>query len=61
MTWMCCGVSDDLQQRMYKVLQRYGVRPRELSEQQLYRLALILQLTQADNTAGIQVFLCLHP
>ena len=51
---MFCGVSDDLQQRMYKVLERYGVKPRELSPQQLNRLALILQLTQVDNAGTVQ-------
>ncbi|XP_029936530.1 protein tyrosine phosphatase receptor type Na [Myripristis murdjan] len=45
------GLNDGLLQRMSGVLQRYGVDPRELSPQQLYRLALILQLMQTeDNT-----------
>ncbi|KAM3608162.1 uncharacterized protein V6R79_020257 [Siganus canaliculatus] len=35
--------NDGLLQRMSGVLQRYGVDPRELSQDQLYRLALILQ------------------
>uniref|UniRef100_A0A3B4URN9 Protein tyrosine phosphatase receptor type Na n=1 Tax=Seriola dumerili TaxID=41447 RepID=A0A3B4URN9_SERDU len=40
------GNNDGLLQRMSGVLQRYGVDPRELSQEQLYKLALILQLLQ---------------
>ncbi|TKS67345.1 Receptor-type tyrosine-protein phosphatase-like N [Collichthys lucidus] len=40
---------DDLLQRMSGVLQRYGTDPRELSQEQLYKLALILQLRQAQD------------
>ncbi|XP_078142239.1 protein tyrosine phosphatase receptor type Na [Centroberyx gerrardi] len=43
------GLNDGLLQRMSGVLQRYGVDPRELSPQQLYRLALILQLMQTEG------------
>ncbi|KAF7649586.1 hypothetical protein LDENG_00139060 [Lucifuga dentata] len=43
------ALNDDLLQRMSAVLQRYGVDPRELSQQQLYRLALALQLMQAQD------------
>lgn len=43
---------DDLLQRMSGVLQRYGVDPKDLSQQQLYRLALVLQLMQAEDKAG---------
>ncbi|XP_054471100.1 protein tyrosine phosphatase receptor type Na [Anoplopoma fimbria] len=43
------GNNDDLLQRMSGVLKRYGVDPRELSQQQLYKLALILQLIQAQE------------
>ncbi|KAK5861268.1 hypothetical protein PBY51_022678 [Eleginops maclovinus] len=43
------GNSDGLLQRMSGVLQRYGVDPRELSQEQLYKLALILQLMQAKD------------
>uniref|UniRef100_H2UFW5 Protein tyrosine phosphatase receptor type Na n=1 Tax=Takifugu rubripes TaxID=31033 RepID=H2UFW5_TAKRU len=39
-------------QRMSGVLQRYGVDPRELSQDQLYKLALILQLLQAQEKTG---------
>ncbi|XP_055004395.1 protein tyrosine phosphatase receptor type Na isoform X3 [Boleophthalmus pectinirostris] len=41
--------NDGLLQRMSVVLQRYGVDPRELSQEKLYRLALILQLLQAQE------------
>ncbi|XP_065818230.1 protein tyrosine phosphatase receptor type Na [Labrus bergylta] len=41
--------NDGLLQRMSGVLQRYGVDPRELSQEQLYKLALILQLLQAQE------------
>lgn len=41
--------NDGLLQRMSGVLQRYGVDPRELSQEQLYKLALILQLLQAQD------------
>ncbi|KAM9851406.1 protein tyrosine phosphatase receptor type Na [Aulostomus maculatus] len=43
------GKNDGLLQRMSGVLQRYGVDPRELSQEQLYKLALILQLLQAQD------------
>ncbi|CAJ1079185.1 protein tyrosine phosphatase receptor type Na [Xyrichtys novacula] len=43
------GNNDGLLQRMSGVLQRYGVNPRELSQEQLYKLALILQLLQAQE------------
>uniref|UniRef100_A0A8D3BY61 Protein tyrosine phosphatase receptor type Na n=1 Tax=Scophthalmus maximus TaxID=52904 RepID=A0A8D3BY61_SCOMX len=39
-------------QRMSGVLQKYGVDPRELSQEQLYKLALILQLLQAQDKTG---------
>ncbi|XP_067370852.1 protein tyrosine phosphatase receptor type Na isoform X2 [Channa argus] len=41
--------TDGLLQRMSGVLQRYGVDPRELNQEQLYKLALILQLLQAHD------------
>lgn len=44
--------ADDLLQRVSGVLQRYGVDPRELNQEQLYKLALILQLLQAQDKAG---------
>uniref|UniRef100_A0AAQ5XGZ6 Protein tyrosine phosphatase receptor type Na n=1 Tax=Amphiprion ocellaris TaxID=80972 RepID=A0AAQ5XGZ6_AMPOC len=37
---------------MSGVLQKYRVDPRELSQEQLYKLALILQLLQAQDKAG---------
>ncbi|XP_029980249.1 protein tyrosine phosphatase receptor type Na [Sphaeramia orbicularis] len=43
------GNNDGLLQRMSGVLQRYGIDPRELSQEQLYKLALILQLLQAQD------------
>ncbi|XP_034418462.1 protein tyrosine phosphatase receptor type Na [Cyclopterus lumpus] len=43
------GNNDGLLQRMSGVLKRYGVDPRELSQEQLYKLALILQLMQAQD------------
>ncbi|XP_015259190.1 PREDICTED: receptor-type tyrosine-protein phosphatase-like N [Cyprinodon variegatus] len=43
------GKNDDLLQRISDVLQRYNIDPRELSQEQLYKLALILQLLQAQD------------
>ncbi|XP_051938053.1 protein tyrosine phosphatase receptor type Na isoform X2 [Hippocampus zosterae] len=43
------GNNDGLLQKMSGVLQRYGVDPKELSQEQLYKLALILQLLQAQD------------
>ncbi|CAK6982909.1 protein tyrosine phosphatase receptor type Na [Scomber scombrus] len=43
------GNNDGLLQRMSGVLQKYGVDPRELSQEQLYKLALILKLLQAQE------------
>ncbi|XP_057708831.1 receptor-type tyrosine-protein phosphatase-like N isoform X2 [Corythoichthys intestinalis] len=43
------GNNDGLLQKMSGVLQRYGVEPKELSQEQLYKLALILQLLQAQD------------
>ncbi|XP_061697013.1 protein tyrosine phosphatase receptor type Na isoform X3 [Syngnathoides biaculeatus] len=43
------GSSDGLPQKMSGVLQRYGIDPKELSQEQLYKLALILQLLQAQD------------
>ncbi|XP_035506913.2 protein tyrosine phosphatase receptor type Na isoform X1 [Scophthalmus maximus] len=49
------GNNNGLLQRMSGVLQKYGVDPRELSQEQLYKLALILQLLQAqDKTDPIE-------
>lgn len=51
---MLYALLDGLLQKMSGVLQRYGVDPKELSQEQLYKLALILQLLQAqDKTQGI--------
>ncbi|XP_026150512.1 protein tyrosine phosphatase receptor type Na isoform X2 [Mastacembelus armatus] len=43
------GNNGGLLQKMSGVLQRYGVDPRELTQEQLYKLALILQLLQAQD------------
>ncbi|XP_049584046.1 protein tyrosine phosphatase receptor type Na isoform X2 [Syngnathus scovelli] len=43
------GNNDGLLQKMSGVLQKYGVDPKELSQEQLYKLALILQLLQAKD------------
>ncbi|CAL8240882.1 unnamed protein product [Merluccius merluccius] len=43
------AANDGLLQRMSGVLEGYGMDSRKLSPQQLYRLALILQLIQADD------------
>lgn len=48
---------DGLLQRMSGILQRYGVDPRELSQEQLYKLALILQLLQAQDKTGTALHL----
>lgn len=49
------GNSDDLLQRVSGVLQKYRIDPRELSQEQLYKLALILQLFQTqDKTDPIE-------
>uniref|UniRef100_A0AAV2JZG9 Protein tyrosine phosphatase receptor type Na n=1 Tax=Knipowitschia caucasica TaxID=637954 RepID=A0AAV2JZG9_KNICA len=47
------GKDDGLLQRMSEVLQLYRVDPRELSQEQLYKLALTLQMLQArEQTAS---------
>ncbi|XP_077473233.1 protein tyrosine phosphatase receptor type Na [Stigmatopora argus] len=43
------GNNDDLLQKISGVLERYGVEPKELSQEQLYKLGLILQLLQAQD------------
>ncbi|XP_029386099.1 protein tyrosine phosphatase receptor type Na [Echeneis naucrates] len=43
------GSNDGLLQRMSGVLQKHGVDPRKLSQDVLYKLALILQLLQAQD------------
>ncbi|KAM4730953.1 protein tyrosine phosphatase receptor type Na [Anableps anableps] len=43
------GNNDGLLQRMSGVLQKYNIDPRELSQEQLYKLALILQLLQGQD------------
>ncbi|KAM7407608.1 hypothetical protein PAMA_003366 [Pampus argenteus] len=45
--------NDALLQRMSGVLQKYGVDPRELSQEQLYKLALILKLLQAQEKTDL--------
>uniref|UniRef100_A0A8C5HQE8 Receptor-type tyrosine-protein phosphatase-like N n=1 Tax=Gouania willdenowi TaxID=441366 RepID=A0A8C5HQE8_GOUWI len=41
-----------LLQRISRVLQKYRIDPRDLSQEQLYKLALILQLLQAQDKPG---------
>ncbi|KAM8856572.1 protein tyrosine phosphatase receptor type Na [Spinachia spinachia] len=49
------GNNDGLLQRMSGVLKKYGVDPRDLSQEQLYKLALILQLMPTqDRTDPIE-------
>ncbi|KAJ0005856.1 hypothetical protein NQD34_015750 [Periophthalmus magnuspinnatus] len=43
--------NDGLLQRMSAVLQRHGVDPRELSQEKIYKLALILLLQAQDKSA----------
>ncbi|XP_015822198.1 protein tyrosine phosphatase receptor type Na isoform X2 [Nothobranchius furzeri] len=43
--------NDNLLQRISDVLRRYNVDPRDLSQEQLYKLALILQLLQGQDKA----------
>ncbi|XP_028291513.1 protein tyrosine phosphatase receptor type Na isoform X2 [Gouania willdenowi] len=43
------GNDDGLLQRISRVLQKYRIDPRDLSQEQLYKLALILQLLQAQD------------
>ncbi|KAM8856879.1 protein tyrosine phosphatase receptor type Na isoform 1-T1 [Synchiropus picturatus] len=45
------GNTDGLLDRMSGVLQKYGISPSELSQEQLYELALILQLLQTQDKA----------
>ncbi|KAK6309506.1 hypothetical protein J4Q44_G00193870 [Coregonus suidteri] len=43
------GLDELILQRMTEILERYGVDPRDLTPQQLYRLAVALQLMQAED------------
>ncbi|KAL0985617.1 hypothetical protein UPYG_G00159500 [Umbra pygmaea] len=43
------NLDESVLQRMVDTLERYGVDPRDLTPEQLYRLALVLQLLQAEN------------
>uniref|UniRef100_A0A4W5KX84 Uncharacterized protein n=1 Tax=Hucho hucho TaxID=62062 RepID=A0A4W5KX84_9TELE len=47
------GLDESLLQRMVETLERYGIDPRELTPQQLYRLAVVLQLMQAEDQDNI--------
>ncbi|KAJ8004482.1 hypothetical protein DPEC_G00136150 [Dallia pectoralis] len=42
-------LDESILQRMADTLERYGVNPKDLTPQQLYRLALVLELMQAEN------------
>uniref|UniRef100_A0A3Q2QE70 Protein tyrosine phosphatase receptor type Na n=1 Tax=Fundulus heteroclitus TaxID=8078 RepID=A0A3Q2QE70_FUNHE len=46
------GTAGRQQNLMLGVLQRYNIDPRELSQEQLYKLALILQLLQGQEKTG---------
>ncbi|KAM9447935.1 uncharacterized protein ACWYII_013273 [Salvelinus alpinus] len=46
-------LDESILQRMVETLERYGVDPRELTPQQLYRLAVVLQLMQAEDHDNI--------
>uniref|UniRef100_A0A8C5HTI2 Receptor-type tyrosine-protein phosphatase-like N n=1 Tax=Gouania willdenowi TaxID=441366 RepID=A0A8C5HTI2_GOUWI len=45
-------IEHGLLQRISRVLQKYRIDPRDLSQEQLYKLALILQLLQAQDKPG---------
>ncbi|XP_064803365.1 receptor-type tyrosine-protein phosphatase-like N [Oncorhynchus masou masou] len=47
------GLDESILQRMVETLDRYGIGPRELTSQQLYRLAVVLQLMQAEDKDNI--------
>ncbi|XP_038843637.1 receptor-type tyrosine-protein phosphatase N2-like, partial [Salvelinus namaycush] len=47
------GLDESILQRMVETLERYGIDPRELTPQQLYRLAVVLQLMQAEDQDNI--------
>jgi hypothetical protein len=42
---------------MVETLDRYGIDPRKLTPQQLYRLAVVLQLMQAEDKDNIGTYL----
>ncbi|XP_071004810.1 receptor-type tyrosine-protein phosphatase-like N [Oncorhynchus clarkii lewisi] len=48
------GLDESILQRMVETLDRYGIDPRELTPQQLYRLAVVLQLMQAEDKDNIE-------
>uniref|UniRef100_A0A8C8JVV2 Protein tyrosine phosphatase receptor type Na n=1 Tax=Oncorhynchus tshawytscha TaxID=74940 RepID=A0A8C8JVV2_ONCTS len=43
------GLDESILQRMVETLEMYGVDPRDLTPQQLYRLAVVLQRMKADD------------
>ncbi|XP_045563407.1 receptor-type tyrosine-protein phosphatase-like N [Salmo salar] len=47
------GLDETILQHMVETLEMYGIDPRELTSQQLYRLAVVLQLMQAEDKDNI--------
>ncbi|KAK6315480.1 hypothetical protein J4Q44_G00150090 [Coregonus suidteri] len=50
------GLDESVLQRMVETLERYGVDPRDLTPQQLYRLAVVLQLMKAEDQENTDPF-----
>uniref|UniRef100_A0A674A9V0 Protein tyrosine phosphatase receptor type Na n=1 Tax=Salmo trutta TaxID=8032 RepID=A0A674A9V0_SALTR len=60
------GLNESILQRMVETLEMYGVDPRDLTPQQLYRLAVVLQLMKAEDqenagTTDLSVCLSVRP
>ncbi|XP_055727910.1 receptor-type tyrosine-protein phosphatase-like N isoform X2 [Salvelinus fontinalis] len=50
------GLDESILQRMVETLEMYGVDPRDLTPQQLYRLAVVLQLMKAEDQENADPF-----
>ncbi|XP_071197611.1 protein tyrosine phosphatase receptor type Na isoform X3 [Salvelinus alpinus] len=50
------GLDESTLQRMVETLEMYGVDPRDLTPQQLYRLAVVLQLMKAEDQENADPF-----
>ncbi|XP_042162792.1 receptor-type tyrosine-protein phosphatase-like N isoform X1 [Oncorhynchus tshawytscha] len=50
------GLDESILQRMVETLEMYGVDPRDLTPQQLYRLAVVLQRMKADDQENADPF-----
>ncbi|XP_029557904.1 receptor-type tyrosine-protein phosphatase-like N isoform X1 [Salmo trutta] len=50
------GLNESILQRMVETLEMYGVDPRDLTPQQLYRLAVVLQLMKAEDQENADPF-----